>query len=51
MTGGSRWHIDDTSGKIKLRWLLLKEKVDVDVGVTVAGEKMSWWRMLGHYWS
>jgi hypothetical protein len=29
----------------------VKEEVDVDIGVTVAGEKMSWWRMLGHYWS
>jgi hypothetical protein len=48
MAGGSWWRRDGTSGKIKLLRLLLKEEVDVDVGVTVAGEKMSWWRMLGH---
>jgi len=40
--GGLRWHRDGTSGKIKLPRLLLKEEVDVDVGFTVAGEKMSW---------
>ena len=33
-------------GRIKLQMLLLKEEVDVDMGVTIARKKMSWWRML-----